>query len=363
MTLRLAILPGDGIGPEITTATRHVLERCDTLFDLGLSFEEISVGFDALAASGSTFPDSAFEAARACDGIVLGPVSHAAYPPRAEGGLNPSGELRTRLDLFANIRPARTRPGVPHAAVAPMDLVVMRENTEGFYADRNMHQGPGEMMPSPDMALAIRKVTRGASFRIAQASFEMARARLDAGFGPGRVTAVHKANVLRVSDGLFLDCVRDVAAAYPDIALDEVLIDAMCAHLVRDPGGHDVICTTNMYGDILSDLTSELAGGLGLAASLNAGADAAMAQAQHGSAPDLAGRDVANPASLIGSAAMLLRWLGERRGALRLANAATAIEAALEAALADPECRTVDLGGRLGTAAFAASVAERLAAE
>ena len=362
MTFRLAILPGDGIGPEITGATRMVLERCDALFGLGLEFREVSVGFDALETTGSTFPEGAFDAARACDGIVLGPVSHNAYPPRQAGGLNPSGELRTRLDLFANIRPARTRPGVPHAAIAPMDLVVMRENTEGFYADRNMHLGSEEVMPTSDLALAIRKVTRAACLRIARASFEMARRRRDAGRGPGRVTAVHKANVLRVSDGLFLDCVRQVAADHADVALDEVLIDAMCAHLVRDPGGYDVICTTNMYGDILSDLASELAGGLGLAASLNAGEAAAMAQAQHGSAPDIAGLDRANPASLIGSAAMLLGWLGERRGAPDLAAAAAAIEAALEGALAEPAGRTADLGGPLGTKAFAASVADRLAA-
>src|SRR5262249_16940799 len=167
-----------------------------------------------------------------------------------------------------------------------------------------------------------------------------------------KVTAVHKANVLRVSDGLFLECARAVAARFPDIAYEERIIDAMAALLVRDAGAFDVIVTTNMFGDILSDEASELAGSLGLPASINAGAAHALAQAQHGSAPDIAGRDLANPSSLIGSAAMLLAWLGERRGDARLATAADLIERALDATIAKPEWRTADLGGPLGTRAF-----------
>jgi isocitrate dehydrogenase (NAD+) len=171
------------------------------------------------------------------------------------------------------------------------------------------------------------------------------------------VTAVHKANVLRVSDGLFLECVRAVAARFPDVQYEERIMDAMAALLVRDASAFDVILATNMFGDILSDLAAEISGSLGLAASLNAGAEHAVAQAQHGSAPDIAGQDRANPASLIGSAAMLLSWLGERRRAERLTRAACAIEAALDRAIATPEWRTRDLGGPLGTKAFGERVA------
>jgi len=204
------------------------------------------------------------------------------------------------------------------------------------------------MMPTPDLAIAIRKVTRAGSTRIAESAFALAATRRR------KVTAVHKANVLRVSDGFFLDCVRAVAARYPQVEYEERIIDAMAALLVRDASVFDVVVTTNMFGDILSDEASEIAGSLGLAASLNAGADHAVAQAQHGSAPDIAGKDIANPASLIGSAAMLLAWLGERRGEERLAQAAAAIDAALDAVIADPSTRTADLGGPLGTKAFGA---------
>ncbi len=173
-----------------------------------------------------------------------------------------------------------------------------------------------------------------------------------------KVTAVHKSNVLRVSDGLFLECVRAVAARYPQVKYEERIIDAMAALLVRDASQFDVVVTTNMYGDILSDEASEISGSLGLAASLNAGDAHGVAQAQHGSAPDIAGKNVANPASLIGSAAMLLAWLGERRGEKKLVDAAQAIETALDAAIAKPEWRTSDLGGPLGTDAFGKRVGE-----
>jgi 3-isopropylmalate dehydrogenase len=292
------------------------------------------------------------EKAKAADGVLLGPVSHNDYPPVAEGGLNPSGELRKRLDLYANIRPARSREGFPPRCGSAADLVIVRENTEGFYADRSMHLGPGEFMPTPDLALAVRKITRQGSTRIAESAFKLALQRRK------KVTAVHKANVLRVSDGLFLECVRAVAARYPQIKYEERIIDAMAALLIRDASPFDVVVTTNMYGDILSDEASEIAGSLGLAASLNAGAEHAVAQAQHGSAPDLAGKNVANPSSLIGSAAMLLAWLGERRGDDKLVRAAKAIEAALDSVIAKPEWRTPDMGGPLGTDAFGQRVAQ-----
>lgn len=349
-SIHLLVLKGDGIGPEICGATMQVVTAVLARAGIGLTTEHADIGFAALKHSGTTFPDAVLEAARAADGVVLGPVSHNDYPPADKGGVNPSGLLRKKLDLYANIRPAKSRPGFPPRCGHAVDLVTMRENTEGFYSDRAMHLGPGEIMPTPDLAMSFRKVTREASLRIAEASFSLASRRRK------KVTAVHKANVLRLSDGLFLECVRQVAGRYPDVAYDEKLVDAMAALLVRDASQFDVICTTNMFGDILSDQAAEISGSIGLAASLNAGATHAVAQAQHGSAPTIAGKDLANPSSLIGSAAMLLGWLGERREDLALVQAAERIEAALDAVIANPAHRTGDMGGTLGTAAFTAQV-------
>src|SRR5262245_59132007 len=349
--IRIVVMEGDGIGPEITAATVAVLAAADRRFKLGLSLAPVSIGLQALRAEGTTLPDKSVVAAEAADGLILGPVSHNEYPPLAEGGLNPSGELRKRLDLFANIRPAKSRGGFPPRCGVPVDLVIVRENTEGFYADRSMFLGSGEFMPTPDLALAVRKITRAGSTRIAQAAFALAQRRRN------KVTAVHKANVLRISDGLFLECVRAVRTGFPAVKYEERIVDAMAALLVRDAGQFDVVVTTNMFGDILSDLASEISGSLGLAASLNAGADHAVAQAQHGSAPELAGKGIANPSSLIGSAGMLLGWIGERRGDQRLVRAADAIEQALDDTIAVADRRTGDLGGKTGTAAFAGHVA------
>jgi isocitrate/isopropylmalate dehydrogenase len=351
----IVVMEGDGIGPEITAATLEVLGAAERVFKLGLAFTPVTIGLAALRANRTTLPDAAVAAAQAADGAILGPVSHNDYPPVAQGGLNPSGELRRRLDLFANIRPARSRGGFPPRCGSPVDLVIARENTEGFYADRSMFLGSGEFMPTADLALSVRKITRHGSTRIAETAFALALRRRN------KVTAVHKANVLRVSDGLFLECARAVASRFPAVEYDERIIDAMAALLVREAAAFDVIVTTNMFGDILSDLASEISGSLGLAASLNAGTAHAMAQAQHGSAPDIAGQDRANPASLIGSAAMLLAWLGERRADERFTRAAAAIEDALDRAIATPQWRTLDLGGPLGTRAFGARVAELVA--
>jgi isocitrate dehydrogenase (NAD+) len=352
--IRLAVMQGDGIGPEIVAATLEVLRAADQLLRLELKFEDVPVGLAALKAHGSTFPAASFEAAKAADGVIIGPVSHHDYPPASEGGINPSGTLRKRLDLFANIRPARAREGFAPRCGKPIDLVIVRENTEGFYSDRSMFLGHGEIMPTPDLALSLRKITREGSSRIAEEAFRLAMRRRR------KLTAVHKANVLRISDGLFLDCVRAVAARYPQVEYDEKIVDAVAALLVRDASQFDVLVTTNMFGDILSDEASEIAGSLGLAASINAGTAHAMAQAQHGSAPDIAGQDRANPASLIGSAAMLLAWLGERRDDRRLARAAELIERAVDRVIAVPEWRTPDIGGPLGTQAFGARVAATL---
>ena len=352
--MELLVLPGDGIGPEITDATLVVLEALRRTRRLDLSWRTHEIGLPALARTGTTLPDGVRAAARAADGILLGPISHADYPARDRGGVNVSAELRIQLDLFANIRPSRSRPGLAHWGRTPMDLAIVRENTEGFYADRNMFRGAGEFMPTEDVALAVRKVTAAGSARIARAAFELAATRRK------KVTAVHKANVLGVSDGLFLREVRAVALAHPDVAYDEQLVDSMAAWLVRDAARFDVIVTTNMFGDILSDEAAELSGSLGLAGSINAGERHCMAQAQHGSAPDLAGRDVANPTSLILSTAMLLDWLSRRHDAGACARAARDLEMAIDRVLDDPNRRTVDLGGLLGTKAFAAEVSREI---
>ena len=348
--MKILVLPGDGIGPEITAATLAVLDRANAKFKLGLEWQMMDIGMKTLKAQGSTLPDSVMDAARKAPGIILGPVDHLQYPPRDKGGINPSGELRVKLDLFANIRPAKSRMGVGLTG-KPVDLVIFRECTEGFYADRNMFTGIGEFMPTEDMALAVRKVTARQCRRISEVAFAWARKRRK------KVTAVHKANVLHISDGLFLREVRKVAKDFPDVELDEKIVDAMAALLVRNPTQFDCIVTGNMFGDILSDEASEISGSLGLAGSTMAGDEACCAQAQHGSAPDIAGQDKANPTSLILSAGMLFEWLAARHKRPEFDLAARAIEAAIDASLKDAATRTPDLGGKLGTQAFGKHVA------
>jgi isocitrate/isopropylmalate dehydrogenase len=353
MLMRILVLPGDGIGPEIMRATLAVLRATGAALSVDFAFETQEIGFASLETRGTTFPDEVMARITEVDGVILGPVSHYDYPAREKGGINPSAALRAACELYANIRPCRSRPNLTILR-GPMDLVIVRENTEGFYSDRNMHAGSGEFMPDPDMALAVRKITARRSAQVARVAFELARRRRR------KVTAVHKANVLRLSDGLFLREVRKVAADFPDVALDEVIVDAAAALLIRTPDRFDVIVTTNMFGDILSDEASELAGGLGLAGSINVGDSVCIAQAQHGSAPDIAGQGIANPTSLILSAAMLLDWRGRRDGNSRLTDASAAIARAIELTLADPATRTRDIGGRIGTAAFADAVVARL---
>ena len=347
--MRLLVLPGDGVGPEITEAAIALLDAVEARHPLRLQRDTAQIGFAALAATGTTLPEGVLEQARAADGVILGPIDHMDYPPRDQGGVNPSAAIRTGLDLYANVRPARTRPGLT-GPVGEFDLVIVRENTEGFYPDRNMYAGGGEFMPDPDTALSVRKISAAACRRIARWAFALARRR------GNRVTAIHKANNFILSDGLFLRQVRAVAADYPEVSLDEVLVDAAAALLVREPGRFDVLCTTNFHGDILSDLASELSGSLGLAGSLNAGDRHACAQAQHGSAPDLAGRDRVNPSAMMLSVAMLLEWLAERHRRPDLAAAAARISAAVDHTVANPATRTADLGGPLGTRAFTAAV-------
>lgn len=352
-SLKLIAFPGDGIGPEIMAATLRIVDLVNQTMRLGLSIEIEEIGFASLEKRAHTIPDEAVDKARRADGIILGPCDTFGYPPSNPGSVNPSSKLRLTLDLYANIRPSRTIAGTDSLAKA-MDLVIVRENTEGFYADRNMFMGSGEFMPTPDVALAIRKITAASSRRIAVVACKLALTRRK------KLTIVSKANVLKLSDGLFLREAQEASAQYPELEVNHVLVDAMASNLVRTPGLYDVIVTTNMFGDILSNQASELAGGLGLAGSLNASDSHAMAQASHGCAPDIAGQDKANPCSLIFSTTMLLDWLAERHARPRLAQAARLIAAAVCDLLAAPDTRTTDLNGVLGTTEFAAAVCRRL---
>lgn len=351
--MHIVILPGDDIGPEITAATRGALNALDTKLELGLQLEEHPMGLATLDSHASTLPAEVFESARAADGVILAPVSTYDYPPADQGGINPSAYIRKELDLYANIRPSRTRAGVDNVA-GDMNLVVVRENTEGFYADRNMLVGSGEFQPTSDMALAVRKITAAACRRIARSAFELAMRR------DKHVTMVHKANVLKVSDGLFIREVLEAAEEFTEVRLDEMLIDAMAARLIREPGFFDVVVTTNMYGDILSDEAAALCGGLGLASALNAGDEHAVAQAVHGSAPDIAGKGIANPAALMLSTAMLLEWLSVTHDKPILAVAADLLEGSVNSALADRASHTPDLGGSATTQSFAAAVIDHI---
>lgn len=351
--MNILILPGDGIGPEITQATLNILQALDQQAKLGLIFTQMDIGLVALREQGTTLPEAVMQAVPKADGVILGPVSHYEYPPRSEGGINPSGELRVKFELFANIRPCKSRPELSILR-KPMDMVIVRENTEGFYSDRNMFAGSGEFMPDEDMALSIRKITTKGSERIARAAFVLAQSRRK------KVTAVHKANVVKLSDGLFLREVRKVAQEFPDVQLDEMIVDAAAAHLIRSPHRFDVMVTTNMFGDILSDEATELCGSLGLGGAINAGTNICVAQAQHGSAPDIAGRNIANPTSLILSAAMLLEWHGQRSNRPDLIKAAQLLECTVDQVLDDPQTRTRDIGGTLNTDAFAHAIIAKL---
>ncbi len=351
--MKVNVLPGDGIGPEIMDSTLTALRAVDDVYGLGLQFEEHQIGLPAIAAKGSSLPDDVIESCRTADATILGPVDTYAYPAAAEGGINPSGVMRKTFDLYANVRPSRTYPNVPSVA-RDMDMVVVRENTEGFYADRNMFLGSGEFMPTEDMALSVRKVTRHGSRRIAQYAFELAARRRK------KVTVVHKANVLKMSDGLFLEETMAVSKDFPDVELEELIIDAATAHLIRRPADFDVLVTTNMYGDILSDEAAELSGGIGLGGSINASDTFAVAQAAHGAAPDIAGEGKANPTALMISVAMLLDWLGGRSNSNNLIEAAGRMHNAVADALSDDKCRTWDLGGSGTTASYGEAVAERI---
>jgi 3-isopropylmalate dehydrogenase len=351
---RLGVLTGDGIGPEIVPAAVAAVDAAAAAEGASVEWLAVPMGHEAISLCHRALPEDALDLLAGTDGWLLGPHDSVSYPPALRAELNPSAVLRKHFDLFANIRPARVLAGVP-AVVERMDLVIVRENTEGFYADRNTYRGSGEWMPVPGVAVAQGVFTRAAAERVARAGYQLARERRR------HLTVVHKSNVLRLTTGMYQDVVYELAPEYPDVAVDDAHIDAMAAHLVRRPADFDVIVTENMFGDILSDLTGALSGSLGLAASLNASRTTAMAQAAHGAAPDIAGRGVANPVAMILSAAMLLDWLGGQRGDDRLVRAGARIDAAVTSVLASGVA-TPDLDGRASTSEFAAAVVGRIAA-
>jgi 3-isopropylmalate dehydrogenase len=340
MDAQIAVLKGDDIGPDIVAATVRVLDAALRKHGLDVEWVELPAGVSALAEHRSTLPEMTVERLAEIPGWILGPVGHQLYPLGDSRYVNPSGFLRKSFELYANVRPSRALEGVNNVR-SDLDLVIVRENTEGFYADRNVLDGNGELRPDEDTVISVRVVTRRACLRVARQAFELAveRDRLR------KVTAVHKANILRRGDGLFLDACRTVARDYPGIELDEFLVDAFAMRLVMRPAEHDVVVTTNMFGDILSDEAAGLTGGLGLAPGLNVGDEHAMAQAVHGSAPDITGRGIANPIAEILSGALLLGWLARKLEQPAFSAARVTVETAVGAALRRGEHLTPDLGG------------------
>jgi homoisocitrate dehydrogenase len=295
---RVCVIEGDGVGREVIPAAVEVLQALCP----GLEFVNAPAGFEHFKNTGSSIPDSTLQTVAACDATLFGATSSPLT--RVEGYSSPILALRQRFDLFANLRPIQSLPG-PFSR-ADVDLLIVRENTEGLYSGRERLEG--------DAAIAERVITRRASERIAREAFEQARARKK----QMRVTIVHKANVLKISDGLFRQACHQVAKEFPDVRADEMLVDAMAMRLIKDPESFDVIVTTNLFGDILSDEASALIGGLGVAPSGNIGEHAAVFEPVHGSAPDLAGKDAANPTGAILSAAMLLDYLHRPEASARL---------------------------------------------
>jgi 3-isopropylmalate dehydrogenase len=352
---RLGVLHGDGIGPEIVPAAVAITDTAFAAVGLPpVEWHELPLGASAIETHGDAVPAETLTALADLDAWLLGPHDSATYPEPHRSKLNPSGTIRKHFDLFANIRPAKAFGG-DNAIVPGTDLIIVRENTQGFYADRSTYAGTGEFMPSPDVAIAMGIITRPAVQRIAREALELATRRRK------KLTIVHKANVLRLTTGMFRDVCREVAADFPEVTVDDFHIDAMTVHLVRRAHVFDVIVTENMFGDILSDLAGEVAGSLGTAPSINSSGTHAMAQAAHGSAPDIGGQDVANPTAMILSTAMLLNWLASKHGDGRLAAAANLIEQAVEKTVASGTA-TRDMGGTAACSEFTAAVIDAVRA-
>jgi len=330
---RITLIPGDGIGPEITSAVVSILETAG----LDVEWDTHLAGAGAIETLGSPLPADLLDSIRRTKVALKGPIA----TPVSGGFTSVNVSLRKELGLFANLRPVWNIPSVP-SRYSGVDLVIVRENTEDLYAGLEHEVVPG-------VVESLKIITRDASTRIAVFAFEYARRH-----GRKRVTAVHKANIMKLSDGLFLKSVQDVAARYPDIAQDDRIVDAACMHLVMKPEQFDILLLPNLYGDIVSDLCAGLVGGLGVVPGANLGVEIGVFEAVHGSAPDIAGRNVANPMALLLSAILMLRHIGEDAMADRIMTA-------LGVVLTDEGVRTRDLGGTASTTEFATAICRRLA--
>ncbi len=320
----ITLIPGDGIGPEVAAATVRVLEAAGA----ELAWETHVAGKEALQRFGDPLPPEVLDSVRRNRVALKGPVT-----TEVGGGFQSINvQLRQKLELYANLRPSRSLPGIPHR-FENVDVVIVRENTEDLYSGL-------EHVVVPGVVESLKIITEKASTRIARFAFEYARRH-----GRKRITAVHKANIMKLSDGLFLECFRRVAAEYPDIRADDRIVDNMCMQLVIRPEEWDVLLLENLYGDIVSDLCAGLVGGLGVVAGANLGLEFAVFEAVHGSAPDIAGRDLANPLALIRSAILMLYHLGKDEVARR-------VGAAVYKVIVDDRIRTRDLGGDATTTSF-----------
>ncbi|MGI4829860.1 MAG: isocitrate/isopropylmalate dehydrogenase family protein [Janthinobacterium lividum] len=333
---KITLIPGDGIGPEVTEAVVSILEPAASQTGCSFDWHRFDAGADAYAKTGEYIPQALMDSITANKVALKGPVT----TPIGGGFSSINVQLRKKFDLYANFRPVKSLPGLK-SNYPNVDLVIFRENTEDLYAGV-------EYMATPDVAQSIKIITRKGSTRIAEAAFEYARKH-----GRKKVHAIHKANIMKLSDGLFLKCCKAVAEKYPEITYAEHIVDNTCMQLVLNPYQYDVILTENLYGDILSDLCSAFVGGLGLVPGANLGVDGAIFEAVHGSAPDIAGQDKANPTALLQSAILMLHHLNET-------EAANKVQTALEKVYADGSTLTRDVGGSAGTKAFAAAVVAAL---
>jgi 3-isopropylmalate dehydrogenase len=347
--IRLAVLDGDGIGPEITAATTRIVGAAAASAGLKLVFTPALVGWKGYEKTKSTLPEETIEILKSHQGWIVGPTFAGEYPKDDPVRGHPNGYIRKNFGLFANIRPVVSWPQLD-PLVPDVDIVVMRENTQGFYPDRNMFWGYGEFKPTEDVGLSLRVITRDACERFARLTLEYARAT-----GQKRIQLVHKRTALPQTDGIFISAFETIGADFPEIEQELLRVDTFSSSFPRDPGRFRFVATTNLFGDIMSDQASGLAGGVGMAPSLNAGATNAMAQAVHGTAPDIAGKNLANPSALTLSAALLMRWFYQRTNDERFSVTADRIEAGIRNAIGAGRS-TTDLGGKETTESFAAAV-------
>lgn len=339
--MKIGILLGDDIGLEVVPEAVKVMRAAAAKTGLAIQWQDFPIGRRGHELHGHTFPQVTIDGLAMMDGWLLGPIGHSAYPRNDPTWIMPP--VRKRFDLFASIKPVKSYPGIK-ALYQDLDLVLLREVTEGMQSWDNVFAGSGEFMPNDEIAVGFRVITRAGAERVAREAFEIARGRRKK-----LVTAVHKEPVYRLCCGVFAQECRKVAAQYPDVRFNEVLVDTFCAKLVTDPYRFDVVVTSNQFGDIITDLGAALVGGLGLAPGLCAGIWQAMSQATHGSAPDIAGKAVANPYALIMSGKMLLAWLGRKHAAPEALEAAGLIDAAMARVIAQAKFLTPDMGGAATT--------------